>query len=859
MPSTQTQQKMNNNLNEQVILDKTEQIEEEKLPKISEEESAKIIIPVVFSLKTNSPESINYDKLFKKLDARYNRHKKEGIVCFEMFNANLEEIKPHVDYEEYIDSVIYSPDNDEMLKDKLEDKLCRLFGVDPSEWAISCDTRKITDKKDKHYGEMKLSYHFVLWTKKCKMNKLREFMKENLDAFHGDGLMGIDESIYRTGFNKFRTPMTKKSFTDLGSLLIPKTHKTKDEFHKHLVTRVNECIDIDLKIKNTQNIDKKIENVNRNLIVQAKNTEEEIEAIIEKYDVLSKKEGTGDYESCILYDLNDHHCGKKHGNNHNYLIHNKYTNVLKIKCHSQRCKEFEKVVYEPKRPTLHFDVGFLNRLPVPEGQKDNYPQVKQYFEQFLIYIRDTNSYYRIRYEYNDKYNYYEKEIKGVNIDGYKKDLYYTEESEDGQPTRKNFYKRYEIDMAKNSFYNLHFAPYGPKGNNRIKNGDYNLFGGFNYNNVLDYIQKQNIPEQKEEDFEFLLNHIRDYICGRARAQDKKEEKLAQRMFNYLMYYIANIIQTPTRVPQIIMVLFSKTHGTGKSGFTKFISNVIGSDLSYFGSFDQITESHTHAHVAKLLNVIEEVDRQTTRKNNNTIKDISQRDSAIYNEKNKPQHKIKTFVRYFMTTNYHNGVYFDDEDRRYVVYTFDKVSDIEYIKRLEDILEDPYTVYQFGKYLEELKIPFKRTNEWIKARPLTEDYYAMRSEDTVDQFLRDFVKLESVEVDHLDNQDYYYENLDKSDKNCVLVVKDVLYRKLFKEFHNDNNSGIKCKGRTTFYNYLDSNYKGIINKKRLKSTKKEYFRINLLKLHEKYFPEEEFKNYHIEQEFNNDVLEISDED
>ena len=112
-------------------------------------------------------------------------------------------------------------------------------------------------------------------------------------------------------------------------------------------------------------------------------------------------------------------------------------------------------------------------------------------------------------------------------------------------------------------------------------------------------------------------------------------------------------------------------------------------------------------------------------------------------------------------------------------------------------------------------------------------------------------------------DYYFENLEKRDENCVLVVKDVLYRKLFKEFHNDNNSGIKCKGRTTFYNYLDSNYKGIINKKRLKSTKKEYFKINLQKLHQKYFPEEEFKNYHIEQEdieeFDNDVLEISDED
>jgi hypothetical protein len=335
------------------------------------------------------------------------------------------------------------------------------------------------------------------------------------------------------------------------------------------------------------------------------------------------------------------------------------------------------------------------------------------------------------------------------------------------------------------------------------------------------------------------------MCGGKKATTEKDLDMVEKSYDFLINYMANMIQEPTRVPQIIMVLYSKTHGTGKSGFTKFYSNVIGPDLSYFGSFDQITETHSHAHVAKLLNVIEEVDRATTRKNNNIIKDISQRDSAIYNEKNKAQHRIKTYVRYMMTTNNHNGVYFDDEDRRYVVYTFDKCDDQKYINKLQNIMEDPYIIYQFGKMLEEHKIAHKRTNEWIKARPLTEDYFAMRSEDTVDQFLRDFVKLESVETDHLDTKDYYCEDLAESDKDCVLVVKDTLYRKMFKEFHNDNNGGMRCKGRTTFYQYLQSNFKGIISQKKLKTTKKVYFRIDLKLLHKKYFPTEPFKNYHIE--------------
>ena len=74
------------------------------------------------------------------------------------------------------------------------------------------------------------------------------------------------------------------------------------------------------------------------------------------------------------------------------------------------------------------------------------------------------------------------------------------------------------------------------------------------------------------------------------------------------------------------------------------------------------------------------------------------------------------------------------------------------------------------YLEELEIPYKRTNDWINARPLTEDYYAMRAEDPIDQFLRDFVKLESIETDHLENADYLYENLDKEYKDLSEVLK-----------------------------------------------------------------------------------------
>ena len=77
---------------------------------------------------------------------------------------------------------------------KLEDILCKLFGVDASEWAISFDTRMVHNKKNrngkpnKHYGYMKVSFHFVLWTRKVHIPELKQFIEENLGQFDRIGL-----------------------------------------------------------------------------------------------------------------------------------------------------------------------------------------------------------------------------------------------------------------------------------------------------------------------------------------------------------------------------------------------------------------------------------------------------------------------------------------------------------------------------------------------------------------------------------------------------------------------------------------------------------------------------------------------
>lgn len=809
-------------------------------------------------------QNIKYSDLYEQLRSSYNRENRLGKTAHEYFNASKSLVKPHFDID------LLCPKCDIILVEEIKHNFLNiasnLFKVSKEEFAISDDCRlyyvKEKDKKTnktKSVQRFKISFHFVLWSKKCKLTDLKCFLKMHLSDFTNGGITGLDLQIYRNGINKFRMPMSKKSADEIDSLLTPRNYTQLDDFHKHLVQIVDYCDLLDIEVA-VDNYETKNERIERQIVESQQNATDEIQAIINTYDIVSTKIGENEYVGCTFYDIRNNsgttECGMMHAHNHNYLIHNTINNTLKLKCHSSKCEDFQKILYKEKAATTHFETDYFLNIPIDDDKSDNYLQVRKYFEEFFIFIRDSNSYYRKRKEYNQKYQYYERELKPINIQGFS-DLTYKvkiKKDEIVEIVHKNFYNRYKNDPHRESYLGLCFQPYGINSSlTKVKNGDYNLFDGFNYQQVLSYVEKNNIPQQKRQDFEFFMNYIRQHICGLQRAQatnDQEQIQIATHSFDYLMYFLANIIQFPTIVPHIIMIFFSKTHGTGKSGFIKFVSQVVGPNLTYFGSYDQIMEKHTNAHVGKLINVIEEIDRNISKKYHNQIKDLSQRERAVYNEKNKPQYIIKTFVRYFKTTNYQDGVWFDTEDRRYVLYTFDKIYDEDYVKKLLNVMEDPFVIYLFGTYLaEEVTIPYTRLVDWEKHRPLTQDYYNMQSEDPITQFMKDLLKLEGICLDHLHVNEYFLaQTMEKVyDENVIVISKETFYG-LYIKFYDENN----CMNRTyknkhKFISHLSVHFKQEINiRKFWPKSGKDYYVIYLQKLWHKLLPKTPFVNYHVDK-------------
>jgi hypothetical protein len=98
-------------------------------------------IPVCFTLQTSKEVRLTYSTLYDQLKTSYSTRGKRGLVCFELFNANLIEIKPHVDYEEYVKMSDWSSALEEDLLCDLQDLLSQVFKCSNHDWAISKDCR----------------------------------------------------------------------------------------------------------------------------------------------------------------------------------------------------------------------------------------------------------------------------------------------------------------------------------------------------------------------------------------------------------------------------------------------------------------------------------------------------------------------------------------------------------------------------------------------------------------------------------------------------------------------------------------------------------------------------------------------
>lgn len=818
------------------------------------------------ALNTNQLEYYCYDQLYTLLRTKYNEKEGVGLVCFEVYDTNEDRyVKPHFDIEKDFTEAEVSElskqnktaaDACNDIKEECLRILNRAFLIDGDNellWAISCANRVQNINKGDQLYVYKASYHFVLNIGKCETSRLKTFMQRVLSKYKDNAsAQCIDLSVYRKGINKFRVPFANKKAGANHCVLVPLNYDSRADYGKHLLTHGLDELPYWDPITgafaddapNDESGDNDNENDNNKYRQRTERTnrtnpdnkatvcnDAHMQSLIDQYTIISTKYGVG----IIYYDITEFECGKTHNNNHNYLTCAVDYGKLTVKCHSKRCQEFSKVLYDSKLDKFNFiddeeiinsitrdlyvyDPRVFKTLPILEGKLDNYDECKELFEKFFVLLRDENNYYRRIFKLNLVGKHYVDSFKCINIGGYS-DVQYCVKKRNKKgvivEVYENFIKRYKSDENKRYYTSFVFEPL-PYNVVTTDDSNYNLFRGFGYKQGL--FENENnivISDDDRAQLRVLLDYIKSAICDNNEA-----------LYHYLLQYLKSIIARPTFVPHIILVFFSYEHGTGKSSLLKFIKKVIGDNLCDDASLKQIVEKHSNHHANKLLNIVEEVNRTNSFQFNDIIKDYSQRVKAPLNEKNKQIREIDVYCRYMFTTNKEDGIYIEPHDRRYVVIKSAKIYDNNaLIDEIGDIYENPVMPYIFGKYLEEeVELTFRTQRDWYINRPLIKDYYLMKASNPVDDFLISVLRGEITLPNTQIIQDH------------VIQIKKMILYAAYKGHHLSTGVGFP-KGTISFYKYVNSRFAASCTECRKSNVR--YYRIDLVALWDKLIPEEPF--------------------
>ena len=167
-------------------------------------------------------------------------------------------------------------------------------------------------------------------------------------------------------------------------------------------------------------------------------------------------------------------------------------------------------------------------------------------------------------------------------------------------------------------------------------------------------------EYDEELIQPFIYHIRAVICGGNEAHA-----------NWMMCWLANIIQYPYAKNTVALILYSYETGTGKSILSKFFKDmIIGSThAAVCSGLDPLFETHNTIFENKIFINVEEAatNKKDYAKFHDLIKDIVTNDVISINPKGLPRYEANNYCKLCITTNHINAVPISDSDRRFTMF------------------------------------------------------------------------------------------------------------------------------------------------------------------------------------------------
>jgi len=273
-------------------------------------------------------------------------------------------------------------------------------------------------------------------------------------------------------------------------------------------------------------------------------------------------------------------------------------------------------------------------------------------------------------EYYDYYNYNNLKRKEKKYDIYSlsnlkdlyQNLYYHFKTERNIGTKKKpeyveiisktkFLEVWLEDETRKTLTKMDFVPSNPN-HTLAPNSIYNMFHGYT----------ARLPAENKE-YEFDVEaEVKRFINHLSLLVGHEEEGL-----NYLINYIADLIQNPYNLPSVALVFKSK-QGLGKDLMVNFIEKIVGESLVYrTENMEDIYGTFNPAVKGKLLVQLNELEGKDGFAKKEKLKGSITAEQLNINEKNVKQFKIHNSIRFFIFSNNLTPIEIPVDDRRFVVY------------------------------------------------------------------------------------------------------------------------------------------------------------------------------------------------
>lgn len=156
------------------------------------------------------------------------------------------------------------------------------------------------------------------------------------------------------------------------------------------------------------------------------------------------------------------------------------------------------------------------------------------------------------------------------------------------------------------------------------------------------------------------------------AKQKDNDPASIRKANYLLQYLAHIVQKPWIKTEKCIVMQSRP-GAGKNVFFKPLQQIFGDDyFSVVKDMDDVFGGFNSSVITSLIVIFDEVVYAQSKRVAQRLKTFITDNRITVKKKFINDHTIEHFANCFIFSNYHNIVQLDPGDRRYIFYFLNNI-------------------------------------------------------------------------------------------------------------------------------------------------------------------------------------------